>query len=76
MNNLFNAQTRLWLYRVVIALFPALAALGYTLPGGNDVWTNLVATVLGIGTGALAASNINEPTDDKPTVITDTRNEV
>lgn len=76
MNNLFNSQTRLWLYRVVIALFPALTALGYALPGGSEVWTNLVATILGIGTGALAASNINKPAEDRQTVITDTRNEV
>ncbi|MCQ1951632.1 hypothetical protein NNX28_17070 [Arthrobacter sp. zg-Y859] len=52
-----DPNTRKWIYGIVAAAIPVLVILGFV--GGEDtqVWLNLAAAVLGLGTAGLAAPN-------------------
>jgi hypothetical protein len=55
-----DAETRLWIYRVVGAVVPLLVTLGLTTEGVAGQIMNIVAAVLSIGSATLAAKNIQK----------------
>jgi hypothetical protein len=52
-----DPAVRKWLYGVVVALIPVLVVFGVLSPEQTQVWLNLTAAVLGLGTTALATAN-------------------
>ena len=48
---------RRYLYGVVVALIPVLVAFGVVSPDSVQVWLNVAAAVLGLGTTTLAIAN-------------------
>jgi hypothetical protein len=48
---------RKYLYGVVLAMIPVLVAFGLISPDQVQLWLNLAAAVLGLGTTVLAAAN-------------------
>lgn len=55
-----DAETRLWIYRVVGAVVPLLVTLGLTTEGVAGQIMNIVAAVLSFGSATLAAKNIQK----------------
>jgi uncharacterized membrane protein len=55
-----DADTRLWIYRVVGTIVPLLVTLGITTEGIAGHIMNIVAAILSIGGATLAAKNINK----------------
>lgn len=58
-----NPATRKWIYGIVAAVIPVLVVLGFVSGEDTQVWLNLAAAVLGLGTAGLAAPN-TPPTDN------------
>ena len=56
----FDADTRLWIYRVIGTIVPLLVTLGITTEGIAGQIMNIVAAVLSVGSATLAAKNINK----------------
>jgi uncharacterized membrane protein len=56
----FDAETRLWIYRVVGTIVPLLVTIGITTEGIAGQIMNIVAAILSIGGATLAAKNINK----------------
>ncbi|MEW1813286.1 hypothetical protein AB0284_21595 [Pseudarthrobacter phenanthrenivorans] len=48
---------RKYLYGVVLAMIPVLVAFGFISPEQVQLWLNLAAAVLGLGTTVLATAN-------------------
>lgn len=55
-----DAETRLWIYRVIGATVPLLVTLGITTEGVAGQIMNIVAAILSVGSATLAAKNINK----------------
>lgn len=55
-----DAETRLWIYRVIGATVPLLVTLGLTTPGVAGQIMNIVAAILSISGSTLAAKNIGK----------------
>lgn len=55
-----DADTRLWIYRIVGATVPLLVTLGLTTEGVAGQVMNIVAAILSIGSATLAAKNITK----------------
>jgi hypothetical protein len=55
-----DADTRLWIYRVIGTTVPLLVTLGITTEGIAGQIMNIVAAILSIGSATLAAKNINK----------------
>jgi hypothetical protein len=55
-----DAETRLWIYRIVGAVVPLLVTLGLTTEGVAAQVMNVIAAILSIGSATLAAKNINK----------------
>jgi len=55
-----DADTRLWIYRVIGTTVPLLVTLGMTTEGIAGQIMNIVAAILSIGSATLAAKNINK----------------
>jgi len=55
-----DAETRLWIYRVIGAIVPLLVTLGLTTEGIAGQIMNIVAAILSVGSATLAAKNINK----------------
>jgi len=55
-----DAETRLWIYRVIGTIVPLLVTLGVTTEGIAGQIMNIVAAVLSVGSATLAAKNINK----------------
>jgi hypothetical protein len=55
-----DADTRLWIYRIVGAVVPLLVALGLTNEGIAGQVMNISAAILSIGSATLAAKNITK----------------
>lgn len=49
---------RRWVYGIVIAALPILAAYGVLGPEQAPMWVALAAAVLGVSSSALAAQNV------------------
>ena len=59
-----NEHRRKWVYGIVIAALPILAAYGILGPEQAPMWVALAAAVLGVSSSALAAQNVGvEPED-------------
>lgn len=56
-NEIFTPQVRRYIYTVLIALWPALAAAGVNLPGDQMVWFALAAAVLGVSQSGFTLAN-------------------
>lgn len=56
----FDAETRLWIYRVVGTIVPLLVTIGITTEGIAGHIMNITAAILSIGGATLAAKNINK----------------
>ena len=52
-----DPNTRKWIYGIVAAAIPVLVILGFVSGEDTQVWLNLAAAVLGLGTAGLAAPN-------------------
>ena len=61
-NEIFTPQVRRYIYGVLIALWPALAAAGVNLPGDQALWFALAAAVLGVGQSAFTLANTMKTT--------------
>ena len=59
-----DPNTRKWIYGIVAAAIPVLVILGFVSGEDTQVWLNLAAAVLGLGTAGLAVPN----TPPAPTV--------
>ena len=55
-----DAETRLWIYRVIGTIVPLLVTLGVTTEGIAGQIMNIVAAVLSVGSATLAAKNVNK----------------
>jgi hypothetical protein len=55
-----DAETRLWIYRVIGAIVPLLVTLGLTTEGIAGQIMNIVAAILSVGSATLAAKNVNK----------------
>jgi uncharacterized membrane protein len=55
-----DAETRLWIYRVIGTVVPLLVTLGITTEGVAGQIMNIVAAILSIGSATLAAKNITK----------------
>lgn len=55
-----DAETRLWIYRVIGTVVPLLVTLGVTTEGIAGQIMNIVAAVLSVGSATLAAKNVNK----------------
>jgi len=55
-----DAETRLWIYRVIGTVVPLLVTLGITTNGIAGQIMNIVAAILSIGSATLAAKNITK----------------
>lgn len=55
-----DAETRLWIYRIVGATVPLLVTLGLTTEGVAGQVMNIIAAILSIGSATLAAKNITK----------------
>lgn len=55
-----DADTRLWIYRVIGTTVPLLVTLGITTEGIAGQIMNIVAAILSIGSATLAAKNITK----------------
>lgn len=55
-----DADTRLWIYRVIGTVVPLLVTLGITTEGIAGQIMNIVAAILSIGSATLAAKNITK----------------
>lgn len=51
-------KNRRWVYGIVIAALPILAAYGILGPEHAPMWVALAAAVLGVSSSALAAQNV------------------
>ena len=49
---------RRWVYGIVIAALPVLAAYGILGPDHAPMWVALAAAVLGVSSSSLAAANV------------------
>jgi hypothetical protein len=56
----FDAETRLWIYRVIGTVVPLLVTLGITTEGIAGQIMNILAAILSIGSATLAAKNITK----------------
>ena len=66
-----DPNTRKWIYGIVAAAIPVLVILGFASGEDTQVWLNLAAAVLGLGTAGLAAPNTPptaEPPGPQPTI--------
>jgi hypothetical protein len=52
-----DPAVRRWLYGVVVAMIPVLVLFGLISPESVQLWLNLAAAILGLGTTALATAN-------------------
>ena len=52
-----DPNTRKWIYGIVAAVIPVLVILGFVSGEDTQVWLNLAAAALGLGTAGLAAPN-------------------
>ena len=52
-----DPNTRKWIYGIVAATIPVLVILGFVSGEDTQVWLNLAAAVLGLGTAGLAVPN-------------------
>jgi hypothetical protein len=52
-----DPAVRRWLYGVVVAMIPVLVLFGLISPESVQLWLNLAAAILGLGTTALATVN-------------------
>ncbi len=57
---MLDAETRLWIYRVIGAIVPLLVTLGITTEGIAGQIMNIVAAILSVGSATLAAKNVNK----------------
>jgi hypothetical protein len=55
-----DAETRLWIYRVIGTVVPLLVTLGITTEGIAGQIMNIIAAILSIGSATLAAKNITK----------------
>lgn len=55
---------RKWVYGIVIAALPVLAAYGILGPDHAPMWVALAAAVLGVSSSSLAAANVGTPPED------------
>jgi uncharacterized membrane protein len=55
-----DAETRLWIYRIVGSIVPILVTAGTLTDGLGSQIMNLVAAILSVGSATLAARNINK----------------
>lgn len=55
-----DAETRLWIYRIVGATVPILVTAGTLTEGMAAQILNLVAAILSVGTATLAARNVKK----------------
>ena len=55
-----DAETRLWIYRIVGAIVPILVTVGTLTEGLAAQVMNLVAAILSVGSATLAARNVNK----------------
>jgi len=56
----FDAETRLWIYRVIGTVVTLLVTLGITTEGIAGQIMNILAAILSIGSATLAAKNITK----------------
>ena len=61
-----DPNTRKWIYGIVAAAIPVLVILGFVSGEDTQVWLNLAAAVLGLGTAGLAAPNTTPPAQPTP----------
>lgn len=66
-NEIFTPQTRRYIYTVLIALWPALAAAGVNIPGDQALWLAVFAAVLGVGQSAFTLANTMKSTQKTAT---------
>lgn len=52
-----NEATRAYIYRIIVALIPVLIALGVMTGDDAQVYLNLAAAILGLGSAGLATKN-------------------
>lgn len=55
-----DANTRLWIYRVISAVVPLLVTLGITTAGIASQILNIAAAILSVGGATLAARNVTK----------------
>lgn len=55
---------RKWVYGIVIAALPLLAAYGILGPDHAPMWVALAAAVLGVSSSTLAAANVGTEPED------------
>lgn len=55
-----DAETRLWIYRIVGAVVPILVTAGTLTEGLASQVINLVAAILSVGSATLAARNVTK----------------
>jgi len=55
-----DAETRLWIYRIVGCIVPILVTAGTLSEGLASQLMNLVAAILSVGSATLAARNVNK----------------
>lgn len=55
-----DAETRLWIYRIVGATVPILVTAGTLTEGLASQVMNLVAAILSVGSATLAAKNVTK----------------
>ena len=57
-------KNRRWVYGIVIAALPILAAYGILGPEHAPMWVALAAAVLGVSSSSLAAANVGAEPED------------
>lgn len=55
-----DAETRLWIYRIVGSVVPILITTGTLTEGLASQVLNLVAAILSVGSATLAARNVTK----------------
>ncbi|KZM71056.1 hypothetical protein [Nocardia terpenica] len=60
----FTPETRSYVYKIVIAVLPLLAALHVITPDYVDPILNVAEAVLGIGAASVAVSNVSHGPKD------------
>jgi hypothetical protein len=70
--NIQNPATRRYVYGIAIAAIPLLVILGVITADQSQVYLNLAAAVLGLGTASLALPNTPKASGDPEAAIDDT----
>ena len=70
---IFTPEVRIWIYNIAIAVMGLLGVLGYLNEAVSAQIALIVVAVLGIGSNAIARSNVTKPTATAPPLSDEAR---